>query len=567
MMDNIHGKNGIHRRHFLKLLGLTSLAYPLTSLSCARPNDDKKKLKNGQPNILLIVADDLGFSDLGCYGGEIKTPNLDSLAANGLRLTQFYNTGRCCPSRASILTGHYPHRVGLGHMVKDIGHPGYRGSVSENAVTIAEVLKLAGYRSFLSGKWHLGTDDPTQQGFEEFYGTIGGVGSFWKSNRYLRLPSNRKKRVYTDGQFYGTDALTDYALDFINLGRKTPDHPWFLYLAYNAPHFPLQAPKELIQKYKKVFEKGWDAIRNNRLKRMKDIGLISQKTELPPRSHWWNHGETASGQNPPWNSLSEERRTDLTYRMAIYAAMVDRMDSNIGRIIDDLKAKDELDNTLIIFISDNGACAEWDPNGFDVNSSNNNILHRGNQLEKMGGPDSYHSLGSGWANACNTPWQLYKHYNHEGGISTPCIVHWPDGLIRRGEIETSPSHIIDLMPTFAEIANVKYPEKLDRREIFPISGQSLMPVFNNRQVDFRTLYFEHEGNRAIREGSFKLTALKNNPWKLYNIDEDRTELNDLSLEYPHLVDTLAKKWELWASENNVTPFPDDYGVSYVKPPK
>ena len=260
---------------------------------------------------MLIVADDLGFSDLGCYGGEIATPNLDALAKEGLRLTRFYNMGRCCPSRTSILTGQYPHRVGVGHKVEDLHRPGYRGRISNDAVTIAQVLKQARYRSFISGKWHLGTPDPTRHGFEEFYGTLISAQTFWDSDHYLRMPAGRTPRQYPKDAFYGTDALTDHALDFLKLARSTPEQPWFLYLAYNAPHFPLQARPADIAKYAETYQAGWDVIRDRRLKRMKELGIVPKDTPLSPRSRYWNYGETKTGVNPAWSTLPEDRRKDL----------------------------------------------------------------------------------------------------------------------------------------------------------------------------------------------------------------------------------------------------------------
>lgn len=507
-----------------------------------------------RPNILLIVADDLGFSDLGCYGGEIETPNLDALAASGLRLTRFYTTGRCCPSRASILTGQYPHRVGLGHMTQDLGLPGYRGRVSDDAVTIAQALGPAGYRSFISGKWHLGTDDPTKHGFEEFYGTLTSPKTFWDPDHFLRLPAGRARKEYRPESFYGTDAVTDHALEFIRLGRETPDKPWFLYLAYHAPHFPLQAPKEDIAKYADRYHEGWDVARDRRLARMKKLGIVSGDTELTPRSPFTDYGEVNTGQNPAWDTLPEARRLDLARRMAIYAAMVDRMDQNIGLIIENLRAAAELENTLIVFLSDNGACAEWDPHGFDITSSPNNILHTGDEIEKMGGPESYHSAGSGWANVSNTPWRLYKHYNHEGGISSPGIVHWPAGLARAGEIERQPAHIIDLMPTAIEVSGAPPRDG---------PGLSLLPILSGENAGNRTLFFEHEGNRAIMSGRFKLVGLKGGPWELYDLEADRTELKDLAPTH-QVVGRLARDWRKWAEENHVTPLPDDYKVDYIK---
>ena len=517
-----------------------------------------------QPNILLIVADDLGFSDLGCYGGEIETPQLDKLAENGIRFTRFYSTGRCCPSRASILTGLYPHRAGLGHMVKDLGQPGYRGRVSDDAVTIAQVLQLAGYRTFISGKWHLGTDDPTKNGFEEFYGTLVSAQTYWDPDHFIRLPKERKPRRYAKYEFYGTNALTDYAIDFLNMGRETPDKPWFLYLAYNAPHFPLHAPKKYIDKYANTYKIGWDKIRQQRYENLKQLSIISEETLLSPRSQYWDWGEEKTGINPAWKDVPEDRKKDLIRRMAIYAAMVDIMDQNIGRLINDLEDNNELENTLIIFISDNGACGEWDPNGFDVKTSPYNILHRGEEIDTMGGPGTYHSVGSGWANASNTPWRLYKHYNHEGGISSPFIVHWPSGLKQTGIIDHRQSHLIDLMPTLLEVAGVTYPNHFNGRSTVPLAGESILPIVKGDSVKLRTIYFEHEGNRAISDGRWKLTALNGQDWDLYDMDHDRTELVNLASKYPHIVAKFDSMWNVWAEENFVTPLPKNLGAPYLK---
>ncbi len=517
-----------------------------------------------RPNILLILADDLGYSDLGCFGGEIDTPNLNGLATRGVRFTQFYTTARCCPSRASILTGQYPHKVGVGHMVQDLGQPGYRGRLSENGATIAEVLRPAGYRTFLSGKWHVGTNDPTARGFEEFFGTLISASTFWDPARYLRLPATRQARTYEQGKFYGADALTDYALDFIGQARQTPNSPWFLYLAYNSPHFPLHARREEIEKYRARYSAGWDVLRAERLARMKKLGMVGQSTKLSPRSLYWGYRQAEPQQNPAWDTIPRDRREDLARRMAIYAAMVDRMDQNIGRVIADLRATGQLDNTLIVFLSDNGACAEWDPWGFDGSSSGNNTLHRGDELEKMGGPGTYHSVGSGWANASNTPWSLYKHYTNEGGISDPCIIHWPAGIQRHGAIEQAPAHLIDVMPTIVEATGARYPERIGSREIYPMAGRSLLPALRGARMPERTLYFEHEGHRAVREGRYKITALRGGPWSLYDMQRDRTETQNLAAEHPKIVEDLSRKWDVWAAANNVTPFPRSYAVDYLR---
>ena len=449
-------------------------------------------------------------------------------------------------------------------MVTDMGHPGYRGRLSDNAVTLAEVLKLAGYRTFMSGKWHVGTNDPTRHGFEQYFGTLISAATYWDSAQYLRLPQGSTTRSYDRDAFYGTDALTDYALDFLEDARTTADRPWFLYLAFHAPHFPLHARPEDIAKYRTRYTAGWDLLRGRRLARMKQLRLVARDTRLPPRSKFTNYGETVSAENPPWDSLPDDRRADLAMRMAIYAAMVDRMDQNIGRVAADLRARGELDNTLIVFLSDNGACAEWDPFGFDVSSSPNNVLHRGDDLERMGSRGSYHSVGSGWANASNTPWRMYKHYSHEGGISTPCIVHWPAGFRRRNVIESAPAHLIDLMPTIVEASGAKYPHLFNTRETLPMAGTSLVPALRGERMPERALYFEHEGTRAVREGRYKLTALRGESWKLYDMERDRTELEDLAARQPRRVESLARKWDTWAAENQVTPLPATYPVNYLR---
>jgi arylsulfatase len=421
-----------------------------------------------RPNILLLLADDLGYSDLGCYGGEIHTPHLDALAADGLRFTQFYNCARCCPTRASLLTGLYPQQAGVGAMDNDAGaeFPGYRGRLNDRCVTIPEVLRTAGYGTYMVGKWHLGRDPgPIRRGFDEFYGMIGGFNSCWQEKPfYTRLPPDRTPRPYAPGQFYSTDVFADYALDFLADARKARGRPWFLYLAFNAPHFPLHAPEEEIAKYEKLYAQGWDKVREARLARMKELGLLPKDTPLTPRSlvpanRFNPQTGWADEDNPAWDSLPADRRADLARRMAVYAGMVDRMDQAVGRVVADLKDHGELENTLVVFLSDNGACAEWDPWGFDGASGPHDVLHRGEDLKQVGSPGSYISYGSGWANASNTPFRLYKHYDHEGGISTPLIVHWPAGVKGKGEFRTQPGHVLDLMATLAEVSGAEYPAR------------------------------------------------------------------------------------------------------------
>ena len=554
----------------MKLIALLLLAFALPLATAQPPLPAAPR-----PNLLLSVADDLGWSDLGAYGGEIQTPALDALADGGVRFTQFYNTSRCCPSRASLLTGLYPHQAHVGNMTQDRGEefPGYRGTLQADSVTLAEVLREAGYRTSMVGKWHLHTAKtdvkPTDRGFEDFYGMLGGYNSCWdESPYYTRWPKTRTPRAYTSardgvpGTFYATDAFADYSLDFLAEARREKK-PFFHYLAFNAPHFPLHAPESDIAKYEALyFAKGWDAIRADRLARMKQLGLVPADLALPPRSvvppkSHARPSPYAGQENPAWASLPEERRRDLARRMAVFAAMVDRMDQAIGRIVADLRTHRELENTLILFLSDNGACWEWDPLGFDGSSGPKNVLHVGADLKKLGAPGSYTSYGSGWANAGNTPFRLYKHFSHEGGIRTPFIAHWPAGMKARGELRTSPGHLIDIMPTFVELAGAKYPTARNGTAIPPMEGRSLVPLFVSPSPSLsvspspRLLFFEHDGSRAARDGDWKLVSLVGEKWELYQIAADPIEMNDLSATQPERVRTLAAQWHAWAKRTHV----------------
>lgn len=521
---------------------------------CACFGDDR-------PNVLLILADDLGYSDLGCYGGEIRTPHLNALAGNGLRMTQLYNAARCCSTRASLLTGLYPHQAGVGAMSADHQLPGYRGFLTSRCVTIATLLKQAGYRTCLSGKWHLrGAGNPaclpTSHGFDEFYGHFRAYASYYRPELYVHMPARVPPRRPAGDRFYATNAITDHAIQFIQRGNQ--EHggtPFFLYLAFNAPHFPLQAPRPEIESYVATYEAGWDHIRESRYRKMRELGIVPGNFRLSPRGHVTkvperNRDSLYYGrQIPSWDGLSMDRRRDLTRRMATYAAMVEIMDRNIGRVVEVLRDLDQLDNTLILFLSDNGACAEWDPMGFDHDPYPRNFLHRDADLERIGARDTFHSYGTGWANACNTPFRLYKHYNHEGGISTPCIVHWPHGLARNGEIERRPCHVIDLAPTLLALGKAEYP---NHQSLLPLSGRSLMPLLQNQSVAERPIFFEHEGNRAVRHGAWKLVwANYRQRWELYDMRVDRSETRDLAKEMPAKVRELEQRWLEWARANFV----------------
>lgn len=514
-----------------------------------------------KPNIIVILADDLGFSDLGCYGGEVRTPVLDKMAREGVRMTQMYNSARSCPSRANLLTGLYPHQTGLGHM--DATRPawpkGYAGfrSNSDN-VTIAEVLKSAGYFTAMSGKWHLGkTANPIKRGFQEYYGLLGGFNSFWNPDVYTRLPKDRSPRQYKEGEFYATNVITDYAIDFINQAHQE-EKPLFLYLAYNAAHFPLHAPKEVTDKYMKTYLQGWDKIRDQRWKRIVKMGLLQGKPELSPRGVVpQSLFEDETHPLPAWDSLTKEQQTDLARRMAIYAAMIDIMDANIGRVLDTLQKNGELDNTFIMFMSDNGACAEWHEFGFDKQTGTEYHTHVGAELDQMGLPGTYHHYGTGWANVCCIPFTLYKHYAHEGGISTPCIIQWGKQIKHKGSVDHQPAQFSDIMATCIELAGTKYPKEYEGRKIIPTPGVSILPIVRGEEMPDRFIYAEHEGNRMVRKGDWKLVSanFRGDEWELYNIKEDRTEQHNLIKEYPEMARELENAYFEWADRSDVLYFP------------
>ncbi len=545
--------------------------------------------KTDKPNILVVLADDLGYSDLGCYGGEIRTPNLDALAAQGARFTQAYNSSRCCPSRASLLTGLYPHQAGIGRMAGGSGAlPGYKGRLSERCVTLAEVLGGAGYGTYACGKWHVGEPGPIARGFEEFYGyTHGYAVDSWDPKMMVRLPEGRPQRTYAPGRYYAADAIADHALDFLELARQK-DRAWLLYVAFQAAHFPIQAPAELTERYMATYARGWDALRAERLERMKKLGLAPAGLALPPRSPIDDAAVakrlgslTADGLNPAWDSLGAARRADLARRMAVYAAMVERMDANVGRLVESLRQHGELDNTLILFMSDNGACAEWEPFGFDLAPSNNsgnrpghgidggtpgrpNVLHEGEELAAMGGPGSQFSYGCAWANLCNTPLSLYKHYAHEGGIRTPLIAHWPARLALPGTLRPHVAHVMDVLATCVDVAGAAYPQTYNGQEVLPLSGQSLLPALLGRPAAPRTLVFEHEHNAALRQGDWKLVGRgvvgrdglrPHARWELYDVAADPAEQRDLAGAKPDAVAQMSKLFLDEARRTFVLPAP------------
>jgi arylsulfatase A-like enzyme len=516
---------------------------------------------NKRPNIVLILNDDMGYSDLGCYGGEVQTPTLDRLARDGLRFSQFYNTARCSPSRASLLTGLHPHQTGIGILTYDSGPEGYAGNLNQRCVTIAEVLKAGGWRTYMSGKWHVSsnlkqpTDSwPMQRGFDRFFGTIIGAGSFYDPNTLTRGNANAEHEARADGFFY-TDAISDQAAAYIREHAAThPDEPFFEYVAYTAPHWPLHAHDEDIAKYKGRFDAGWDALRDERLDRLVADGLLAPQWRLSPRDP----------SQPPWSEA--EHKGWLLRCMEVYAAQIDRMDQGIGRIVQALQDTGRLDDTLIIFLADNGACAEDIPEGVSIEELVDKLMiarshtrdgrpvHIGNQPALMPGPeDTYQSYGTAWANLSNTPFRLYKHWIHEGGIATPLIFHWPEGITQQGAIRHTPGYLPDIMATIVDITGVAYPQAYAGRDVLPLEGQSLAPAFDADVIERAPMFWEHEGNAAVRVGDWKLVRKFPGAWELYELQADRTELNDLAAAHPERVEDMAAQYEAWAQRCGVKP--------------
>ncbi len=509
----------------------------LATLCCAAAQAEK-------PNIVVMLVDDMGWSDLGSYGSELKTPNLDKLAENGVRFTQFYNTARCCPTRASLLTGLYPHQAGVGHMTepqkdKDGNvYPGYSGRLNDTSVTIAEVLGKAGYFTAMTGKWHVGQNNgvfPDKRGFQRTLTAAAG-GFFFPDGRNARLFYNGKdvgsRGAPLPQEWYSSDLWADFGLKFVDeaLAEKKP---FFLYTAFNAPHFPLQAPAEDIARWRGKFKAGWDRLREDRYKRQVAGGLIDAGWPLSPRPE----------AVPAWDSLTAEQQDRYDHLMAIYAAVMERMDKAVGTLVDGLRQRGQLDNTLILFLSDNGGNAEAGVQG------------RSNGRE-LGSAQSDVFIGQCWATLNNTPFVRYKHYTDEGGISTPLIAHWPQGIPaeRRGKLEKQPGHLIDILATSVDISGAEYPREFNGHTITPREGVSLAPALKGGKLArTQPLFWEHEANRAVRDGDWKLVALENQPWRLYDLAADRSEQNDLAAAKPDLVKELSAKWDTWAARANVLP--------------
>jgi arylsulfatase len=517
------------------LLFVAFLAGPVVAHAAAPP----------QPNIVLIMADDMGYSDLGCYGSTIPTPHLDRLAAGGMRYTQFYNAARCCPSRAALMTGLYPHQVGLGWMTAaDLGTPGYTGDLNTDCRTIAECLKDAGYATYLSGKWHLTYSKhvgasgpkkswPLQRGFDRFYGMLGGGASYWTPKMTLD-----NKPIKNGDDFFLTDAITEYGCRFIEEHfRQSGETPFFLYLAHYAPHLPLHARPEDIARHRGKFKAGWDTLREKKYHRMREMGIIGSNVGLPEKERGQKDGRRITR---AWDNLTPEQQDAMDLRMAIYAAQIEVMDKGIGAVIDTLERHGALDNTLILFLSDNGACSLF------TGQNEQDLATYGSDASKLGyGPD--------WAEYSNVPFRLYKMWAHEGGIASPFIAHWPEGIAAEGAITDQVGHITDLVPTLLELAGACYQPE-DGGEFPELVGRSLVPSFVGERYQRGPILWEHKGNRALRKGKWKLVADGiDGAWELYDLEADRSELNNLAKAHPERVTELAREWDQIAKATHVYP--------------
>ncbi|WP_309398525.1 arylsulfatase [Cerasicoccus maritimus] len=510
------------------------------------------------PNFLLILNDDMGYSDLGCYGGEVDTPNLNSLAENGLRYTQFYNTARCCPSRASLLTGLHPHQADIGHMTNNDDVDGYLGDLSPRSVTIAEALKPAGYRNYASGKWHITRhiqndapkhNWPLQRGFDDYFGIIGGAANYYQPCTLVR-GNERVDPLDEPDDFFLTDAISNHAIQQLTAHATTHgDQPFFQYVAYTAPHWPLHAHEHDIAKYKGRFDAGWDRLREERLHRMNQMGIIDTNWDLTNRDP--EVGPWTEQPNQAWEAR----------RMEVYAAQIDRMDQGIGRIIQALKNNGQFENTVIVFLADNGGCAEevqaewakWMHGRASTEyTRDGRKVSVGNTPDIWPGDEStYSSYGVPWANVSNTPFRLYKHWVHEGGISTPFIVHWPAGIKAHGELRTQCAQLPDVMATFLELAGTEYPSARQGMPVKPLEGYSMSATFENMPFDREVLCWEHEGNKAIRRGKWKLVCRHPGAWELFDIETDRTEMHDLAKEKSEIVAELSSLYQQWANRVGV----------------
>ncbi|MDG1897326.1 MAG: arylsulfatase [Fuerstiella sp.] len=501
--------------------------------------------ENSPPNVLLIMADDLGYSDLGCYGSEIQTPHLDALAENGLRFTQFYNTARCWPTRAVLMTGYYAQQVRRDALPGAGGGGGNRNNRPVWARLLPDILRPAGYRSYHSGKWHI-DGLPLQGGFDRSY-LLLDQGRFFNPTKHS-LDDQPLPAVEKDSGYYATVKIADHAIRCLQDHQANhSDAPFFHYLAFTAPHFPLHALPEDIAKYATKYRQDWEAVRNARWQKQKQLGLLSDdlsavERTLGPPYHFPDHlkilGPGEVNRPVPWDTLTNEQIEFQATKMAIHAAMIDRVDQEIGRVLDQLRAMDAFDNTLVFFLSDNGASAEImvRSDGHDPSAS-------------PGSEASYLCLGPGWSTTCNTPFRRHKTWVHEGGISTPLIVHWPPGIAAKGEFRRTAGHVIDIVPTIREVCGARQLTEWEGTAVPAAPGKSLLPVFKaDTSLNHDHLWWFHDGHKAVRVGDWKLVAAKGEPWELYDIKSDRAEQSDRAAEYPDKVKTLDARWQQSAAE-------------------
>lgn len=505
----------------------------------------------GRPNVVLILADDMGFSDIGRFGSEIPTPNIDRIAREGTTFTQFYNNARCCPTRATTLTGLYPTQTGVGYMDDDQGHPEYQGRLNDSCATLAEVLGAAGYRTSMSGKWHIGNWTngviPASRGFERSYGPTGGKSSYFRPQLYRDAATIGRP---TEPDYYLTDAIADDAVDAIH-EFASGDAPFFSYVPFTSPHWPLHAPEDDVNLFRGRYLDGWDELRESRWERQQQIGLlpaVSKPSPADPQNKLW-----ADDANHSWQDR----------RMAVYAAQIHRMDIGVGRILDALEETGVRDNTLVLFLSDNGGCAEilGKDAGAGTVSVDGSPVRSGDNPNIWPGPsNTYSSYGREWAHASNTPFALYKHYTDEGGISTPLLASWPS-RIRQGGVATPPLHLIDLAPTIYAATGTTYPSTLDGRSVTPLEGRDFLPVALGTDpggwTNGRPVFWEHEGNRAVRKGRFKLVAAYGEDWRLYDMTRDRAETDDLAAQRPDVVAALDQEWQAWSRRVGVRQWDPD----------
>ena len=476
------------------------------------------------------MADDMGYSDIGCYGGEIPTPNIDSIAAAGLRFTQYHSENMCAPTRASLLTGLYHNRC-----------------FGSNTATVAELLGKAGYNTCMSGKWHVSgahaTQTPPKRGFKRFFGTLSGCGSFFAPIFLNRDGKNAEHEWKDDKDFYYTDAISDNAARYIT---ETPkDTPLFLHVAYTAAHWPLHAREEDIARYKGRYSMGWDKLRTQRLARMKDLGVVPKDVKLSPRHP----------QVPAWTD--EKNKPWQERRMEVYAAQIESMDSGIGRIIKALKSSGRLENTVLMFTIDNGGChVEYGPKRggpwLNKTTRQGKPMRAGNLPEIMPGPeDTWQSYGYGWANASNTPFRMFKQFDHQGGILLPMVVQWPRVIKKGGAMTDQVCHIIDITPTALDLAGCERPRKIDGVELLPLDGKSMVPIFRGQEREGHdVLYWRFARGRAVRKGKWKLVAADRNPWELYDMQADPVELNNLAADKPEVVRELSGLWNAWGKRKS-----------------